>query len=197
MRRRTRTALAIGALFLTVMPIGPAGIRAAAASYQRRWYVIAGGGQISNVDPTQHYRLGGTTGQPTVERSNGGLYRVRASYWTQPAGIAYLDAPPDAAGTVVTFRAPTISPNPSVGSSTVEFATAENADATLRILDVTGRRVRDLIRGSLGAGPHRVPWDGRDDSGRRVPSGIYFVTLTAGHHHGQVKLVMLSNGGSR
>ena len=47
----------------------------------------------------------------------------------------------------------------------------------LFVHDLIGRRVRTLQRGSLAAGLHQFEWNGRDDSGRRVPAGVYFVTL--------------------
>jgi flagellar hook assembly protein FlgD len=40
--------------------------------------------------------------------------------------------------------------------------------------------VRALVDGAMAAGLHDVPWDGRDDAGRGVAPGIYFVRLTAG-----------------
>ena len=45
---------------------------------------------------------------------------------------------------------------------------------------MTGRTVRKLVDGTQGAGSHAVDWDGRNDSGRMLPSGIYFYRLEAG-----------------
>jgi hypothetical protein len=52
-------------------------------------------------------------------------------------------------------------------------------DASVWIADVRGRRVRVMGSGPLPAGPHVLVWDGHDDSGREVRSGIYFVVLEA------------------
>jgi len=55
----------------------------------------------------------------------------------------------------------------------------------LQVYDVLGRSVRELVGGSLGAGLHLVPWDGRDESGAPVAAGVYLVRLEAG---GQVQV---------
>ena len=47
----------------------------------------------------------------------------------------------------------------------------------LTIYDVTGRRVRILTRGSRKAGNYALRWDGLDDEGRRVASGVYLAQL--------------------
>jgi flagellar hook assembly protein FlgD len=49
----------------------------------------------------------------------------------------------------------------------------------LRLYDVSGRLVRTLVRGPMAAGVHRATWDGRDDGGRSVGSGVYFVRYDA------------------
>jgi flagellar hook assembly protein FlgD len=50
----------------------------------------------------------------------------------------------------------------------------------LEVYDVTGRHVRTLLRGNVAAGQHTVQWDGRDDRGFSVGSGVYFYRLRAG-----------------
>jgi photosystem II stability/assembly factor-like uncharacterized protein len=71
-------------------------------------------------------------------------------------------------------------PNPFASSTTVSFALAQTADVTVEVFDLTGRRVKSLAAGRLGAGGHRVTWDGTNESGRRVASGIYYLRLDTG-----------------
>ncbi|OGF97928.1 MAG: hypothetical protein A2Z06_02915 [Candidatus Glassbacteria bacterium RBG_16_58_8] len=68
-------------------------------------------------------------------------------------------------------------PNPFNPSTTIAFQTAEEAHADLAVYDLRGRRVRSLIDGSLPAGDHAMVWDGRDEQGSRVGSGIYLYRL--------------------
>ena len=59
------------------------------------------------------------------------------------------------------------------------------------VYDLSGRVVRALQRGKLAAGSHRFDWNGRDEQGRKVPAGVYFVRLEATGRHLDSKLVKL------
>jgi hypothetical protein len=71
-------------------------------------------------------------------------------------------------------------PNPFGPRTTVTFGlppAAATAPVSLCVFDVAGRLVRTLVDGYLGAGRHRVTWEGDDDRGRRVAGGTYFCRL--------------------
>jgi flagellar hook assembly protein FlgD len=53
-------------------------------------------------------------------------------------------------------------------------------DVELAIYDLLGRKVRTLVGARLGSGNWRVLWNGKDDSGQDVSSGIYFYCLKTG-----------------
>ena len=67
----------------------------------------------------------------------------------------------------------------------------ERADVSLRIYDVAGRLVRVLVDESLDAGRYVEEWNGRDDNGRAVASGIYFYSIEAGSFEWTRKMVLL------
>jgi len=71
-------------------------------------------------------------------------------------------------------------PNPFNPSTKIQFALERNAQVSLRVFDVQGRAVRTLIDSYLASGPRLVSWDGRDDRGRPVSSGTYFLRLEGG-----------------
>ncbi len=75
-----------------------------------------------------------------------------------------------------------IFPNPFNNGTVVRIEMGQAGPARLDVYDVRGRLVRCLIDGnlSLAAGPHDFPWDGRNERGRDVSSGVYFVRLSAG-----------------
>jgi hypothetical protein len=73
------------------------------------------------------------------------------------------------------LRAP--SPNPFRTRTTFAFELPSPARVRLAIHDVAGRVVRDLSLGLRPAGAQAAAWDGRDDRGRPVPSGVYFCVL--------------------
>ncbi len=69
---------------------------------------------------------------------------------------------------------------PALLSTTIEVALAEPARAAVAIYDVAGRRIRQLSSDRRAAGQHFLFWDGRDQRGRRVGAGVYFVRLEVG-----------------
>jgi len=70
-------------------------------------------------------------------------------------------------------------PNPFNPATTLNFELARASRATLRIYAVDGRRIATLVDEELPAGRHERLWQGRDGSGRRVASGLYFCRLLA------------------
>ena len=72
-------------------------------------------------------------------------------------------------------------PNPFNPQVRIPFELGGEGTRTVRleILDIRGRMVKTLVEGDRPAGQrHEVPWDGTDDSGRRMPSGAYMSRLT-------------------
>ena len=73
-------------------------------------------------------------------------------------------------------------PNPFNPETWIPFRLASNTGVRLLIYSASGQLVRQLVLGSLPAGDYLTPdrsayWDGRDQKGRIVPSGIYFCRL--------------------
>ena len=84
-------------------------------------------------------------------------------------------------------------PNPANPSATVTFSLASTGQVKLRIYNVGGRLVRTLVDEQLeaAAGPYEVVWDGRDDSGRALASGVFFYQLDAPGYTSAKKLILL------
>jgi len=73
------------------------------------------------------------------------------------------------------------SPNPFNPMTVISYELPEDAPMELSIYDTSGKLVRALVREHDGsAGVHHVPWNGRDDGGRAVASGVYFYRLEVG-----------------
>lgn len=94
-----------------------------------------------------------------------------ASFWITVTGTAGVGRRAEPARLVLH------GPNPFVPNSEVRFEMPAAGSARLVAVDVSGRRVRRLAAGWLEAGAHRVRWDGRDDAGRALASGVYFLRL--------------------
>jgi len=82
-------------------------------------------------------------------------------------------------------------PNPFNGSTRISYTLERPASVSLAIFDALGRRVRVLTQGDVWPGEHEVTWDGTDESGRTLGSGVYFCRLQAGPHTESRKLLYL------
>jgi hypothetical protein len=83
-------------------------------------------------------------------------------------------------------------PNPASRNGTVlSYTLARDTDVELVIYSTSGQRVRVLEKGKRTAGRQRVVWDGRDDNGDEVASGVYLSRLTADSQETKKKLVIL------
>jgi flagellar hook assembly protein FlgD len=71
-------------------------------------------------------------------------------------------------------------PNPFNPLTNIRFTVEKSGPLELAVYDVSGRKIRTLVRGITEAGDHLVTWDGTDRSGGRVPSGTYFYKLRSG-----------------
>ena len=82
-------------------------------------------------------------------------------------------------------------PNPFNPQTTIRFELSTDGSARVSIFDVSGRLVRTLAEGSLAAGSHERVWQGKDNNGRQVPSGAYYVRLEtpSGLDHRKIMLL--------
>lgn len=97
----------------------------------------------------------------------------------------------DAPGAV---RAPQLAqnvPNPFNPFTRIQFSLPTATDVALRVFDVKGRLVRELVNGQRAAGWHQVIWDGNDEAGRGVASGNYFYRLSVDGHRDEVRRMIL------
>ena len=82
-------------------------------------------------------------------------------------------------------------PNPFNPSTTIEYALKERSRVLLKIYDVVGKEVRTLINEEQTAGVRRAIWDGRNNSGSQVSSGIYFYRIQAGNFVKSMKMILM------
>jgi len=71
-------------------------------------------------------------------------------------------------------------PNPFNPETTIRYELASREHVSLRVYDVSGAVVRTLVNGDKPAGSYSLTWNGRDDNGNAVSSGVYFYRITAG-----------------
>lgn len=82
-------------------------------------------------------------------------------------------------------------PNPFNPTTTIAYQLARNSNVVLKIYNVAGQEVKTLVNEKQSAGPQRVVWDGSDNSGQQVASGIYLYKLDAGDQTAIRKMILL------
>jgi hypothetical protein len=88
------------------------------------------------------------------------------------------------------FASPKTIPNPSAGSCRVAFQTAAIGPVSVLLFDASGRLVRQLHDGPLPIGEFSLSWDGRDDGGQDLPSGVFFAKVTTPAGESTAKLIL-------
>jgi len=82
-------------------------------------------------------------------------------------------------------------PNPFNPTTTINYSLKENSKVSLNIYNIKGQKVKQLVRNQLSAGQHSVVWNGKDDNGKSVSSGIYFYKLKAGNFEKTKKMILM------
>ena len=82
-------------------------------------------------------------------------------------------------------------PNPFNPSTVITVALPERARVQVAVYTLQGQRLKTLFDGAMDAGYHRIVWDGSDEEGSRVSSGMYLCRMIAGSFIGSRKMVLL------
>ena len=82
-------------------------------------------------------------------------------------------------------------PNPFNPSTEIAFSLEQTSTINLTVFNVLGQRVKVLADGSKLAGTHTLSWDGRDEMGAAVSTGLYFYKLTDGNNSVTKKMALM------
>ncbi len=82
-------------------------------------------------------------------------------------------------------------PNPFNPMTTIEYDLPSAQRVRLLVYTVDGRLVRSLVNATVPGGHHQAVWQGRDEQGRIVPSGVYFYRLEAGSFSQTQRMLLL------
>jgi len=82
-------------------------------------------------------------------------------------------------------------PNPFNPDTNIEFYMAEPGLVSIDIYNIRGQRIRTLVNETYESGTHRVLWNGEDEDGRSVGSGVYFYNMRSGNYIETKKMIMI------
>jgi hypothetical protein len=105
---------------------------------------------------------------------------------SDPTGVNLAEIPEP-----ISFRLRQNYPNPFNSTTVISYQLSDFTDVQLMIFNATGQVVRTLAAGNQSSGAHAVVWDGRDDSGQSISSGVYLCRLQVGDQVNTRKLILV------
>ncbi len=82
-------------------------------------------------------------------------------------------------------------PNPFNPTTTIKFDLPNASSVKMNIYNTNGQLVKTLVNASYNAGTHEIMWDGRNDAGQMVSSGLYIYRLQAGNYVKSMKMMLM------
>ncbi len=97
---------------------------------------------------------------------------ARVTFSDAPTGVQTPSAHPEVVFPSINY------PNPFNPSTTIEFTVPKSGEARLEVYNTAGQKIRELLSRTISAGTYRVLWDGKNDKGKLVSSGVYFYRVS-------------------
>ncbi len=82
-------------------------------------------------------------------------------------------------------------PNPFNPETRIAFSTKENGPVSIDIFNIKGQKVKALLNENMVAGPHTVVWNGTDNNGKSVASGVFFYRMKSGKYTSTKKMILM------
>ncbi len=136
---------------------------------------------IENIDPNN----------PIVASQFGSINPNRYNAWNFDKGQPGTLAVEELAGIPEVFELSNNYPNPFNPTTSIEFNIPLASEVSLTIYNVMGQEVAKVHNGFAQPGAYKAVWNGRDNFGKKAPSGIYFYELKAENHFHKVKKMTL------
>jgi plastocyanin len=167
------------------------------AGAQVKWVKIAGGNHTTTngtgpLDPAAgtlwDAQLRSTSPQFLRAFPTGGTFPYFCRNHPSETGTITVDASQIGIDETVSPRFMlTASPNPFRSGIDLQFEIERAEHVSVTVMDLQGRKVRNLVAGEFPAGTHRVFWEGRDDNRAPVGPGLYFARLVTGNGEAKVQ----------
>jgi len=157
----------------------------AQSRYVLKASVFGAGGSFGR---SEHYATAGTLGQSTPIGIGSPEERMfLAGFWGRYLKPPAVEEIPATFGNMLFQNFP----NPFNPLTTIEYSVAKASPVELTIYDIRGQGVRTLVRENKLAGKYAAAWDGKNDGGRPISTGVYFCRLKIGSFASVKKMVLL------
>lgn len=128
----------------------------------------------TGISENAQVRLGSVLGECAVGMTANASLRSTFGFWVL---AGEMGAGPGGSALDTQFALAPAAPNPFRGMTTLQFELPRSGPTRLAIYDLGGRLIRTLLDEEMPAGRFDASWDGSDESGRKVSSGVYLYRL--------------------
>jgi len=180
--------LLIRMLLAVVLAVGLLlGASPATGQVQQPWISINSGGLTEQ--SSTNYIAGLSCGQTVSGISQSTNYKVNFGFWQVKISTDVQEIP--TAELPSTYSLAQNYPNPFNPSTVIEFTVPVRGDVRVSVYNLLGQRVATLVNQPMSPGTYRTDWNGRDEAGNPVASGIYFYRLEAEQFLKTRKMILL------
>jgi len=185
MRKTVKVFLILGLILGFVFNLNSGQVSAV----QMARHVLDGGGAIWM--ETASYQLSSSLGQSIIGFQDGPTIDVYTGFWNpwviQMTPVEWEEV--DQTQLPKEFGLRQNYPNPFNPATVIEYALPRASEVKIKIYNILGQKVRDLVDEFQEPGYKMIHWDGTDDSGKEVSSGIYFYRIVARTNQGSEDFV--------
>jgi hypothetical protein len=128
---------------------------------------------------------------PSGNQDHASITAENAQWFIDEVGYGITDVPEENVPSPRSVVLHQNYPNPFNPATRIRYDLPRSASVRLDVFDAAGRLVRNLVDGRIEAGRHETVWDGRNDSGAVVSSGVYFYRVKAGPWTRSRKMLLL------
>jgi len=159
-----------------------------AQSYCCEWQVIGCGG----LTMTGNVWCGSTIGQTAIGWMSGTNQLAHIGFW-YPEGVTGIEEEEQFKGMnqrVTETKLFPPAPNPFSRAIKIRYSLNAEIQTIIQVYDIMGRKIRVIANSIQKPGDYSIYWDGRDDAGRNVSSGVYILRFVAGDYTRNAKIVL-------
>ncbi|MBD3170366.1 MAG: T9SS type A sorting domain-containing protein [candidate division Zixibacteria bacterium] len=142
-----------------------------------------------NSEPSSPMHIVGVVGQYDYTRPYSGGYQLQPREYADFSPAVGIGEDDDGLPKVFALR--NNYPNPFNPATSVGFDLPKDCTVAINVFDIMGRKVKTLVDAPMSAGVYEIAWDGTNESGRKVSSGIYFYKMNAGDFNAVKKMTLL------
>ncbi len=113
------------------------------------------------------------------------------SVWTAIINDSILNYIPKVKKLPVQFNLSQNYPNPFNATTIIEYDLPQASSVQLSIFDLNGQKIKSLINQEMNSGSHSAYWDGKNNFGNTVSSGLYIYTISTSNFNSTKKLLYL------